>query len=175
MNRRHFLVGTIAVLAAPSVLLANDPCLNDLKRSTLTVGTNRDGHLFDLFNVTGWEMNLEEDDKVLFDFVITNNGPKKVRAVHCQPFALGNWQVFQRFPDVGNVSGQVFPQHFRANNDSNFFFIEINTSGNNFVPMAASNDGDSSAHTDQALTVAHMEWHHPQEVHFEVRAKDTRS
>jgi len=119
--------------------------------------------------VIGWECNLEEDDNVLFKFVITNHGPNKVRAVHCQPLCSGVWRVLQQFDEVAVVSGKVLKSNWRACNDSNFFFIEINSTGNEWVPMSADNDHLSEARTDTEDKTAHMEWHSPQEVHFEVQ------
>jgi hypothetical protein len=178
MKRREVILGTVALVVAPSILRANDPCLADLKRSKLTVGTDDNkGHLIaPIFEVTGWEMNFEEDDKVLFEFRISNQGPKKVRAVHCQPFTFGSWKILKRYPvggSVEQVSDKVIGGGFRANNDSNFFFIEINSTGNTWVPMSGI-AGDSTAGLSSSVRGT-MEWHKEQKVVFEIRAKDTRS
>ena len=177
MDRRIFLFGGAAGAAVLTRrAFAKDACLHDLKKSNLTVGTQGPGgHLNNRFQITSWEMNFEEDDKVLFDvFVSNNSGAKRVRAVHCQPFALGNWKVRTEFSavDPGKQNVQVMSK-WRADNDSNFFFIEIETTPGHFDVMDPG-AGSTNANMNPQLTICHMEWHGPQQVVVEVRATDTR-
>ena len=176
MNRRLLLVLVIALFSVPIVLLANDPCLNTLKHSDLDIGTNDNhGHLVNAFHTTGWEMNFEEDDEVHFSYVVTNPGPKQIRVIHCKPFTYGPWQIIENFPPVGVVSDHALnpPLGWRADNDSNYFVVEIETTPGNFTPLN-SNAPNSTGNLNPQQTVAHMEWSSPQHVVLEVRAKDTR-
>jgi hypothetical protein len=176
MNLQRIIVLTIAVFLPPMILLANDPCLNDLKHFALDIGTSDNhGHLVNAFHTTGWEMNFEEDDDVHFSYVVTNDGPKQVRVIHCKPFTYGPWQIIENFPAVGKISDHALnpAPGWRADNDSNYFVVEIETTPGTFVPMD-SNAPNSSATLNPQHTIAHMEWHNPQRVVLEVRAKDTR-
>src|SRR5712692_10094475 len=132
MNRRAFLIGATVGVGMASACRSfrksksDDPLVRDLKRSGLIIvpATALCLHLqSDERNITGWEFNLEEDDFALFEFKITNRGPKKVRAVHCQPRCSDpvrrteSWRVFQQFDPVDTISGQVLkPNNWRACN-----------------------------------------------------------
>lgn len=170
MKRREFilsLLGGMVAFALPA--RADDPFLKDLRKERLSVGHRiSGGGLQREFDVTGWELNIEEDDHTLFDFIVTNNGPKSVRLAHCQPFTFGPWEIIERFPSVGAVSGKEVKHSWRCCNDSNFFFIEINTSGNTWTPIDV---GNGSGIISSGNKVVHIEWHQPQEVHFEIRGR----
>lgn len=154
--------------------MKHDPCLHDLKPSQLRVGIDDGfGHLTNIFPTSGWEMNFEEDDHVLFSYFVTNSGPKPVRVAHCKPFTTGPWQIIDHFPPVANVANHLLRQDWRADNDSNYFFVEIETTGSIFSPMDG-NPPQSTAKLNGQKTVVQMEWHHPQHVTVEVRARDTR-
>jgi hypothetical protein len=78
MERRIFLFGGIAGLISTRSRLAVDaPFLKDLRKERRGVGhAIPGGKLQPEFDVTGWQLNIEEDDHTLFDFVIINYGPK---------------------------------------------------------------------------------------------------
>jgi hypothetical protein len=168
MKRRTFVLGGVAGLVSLPAW-ADDPFLKDLKRERKSVGHQiPGGGLSPDFDVTGWELNVEEDDHTLFDFIITNSGPKNVRLAHCQPFTFGPWEIIERLPAVGVVSGKEIKHSWRCCNDSNFFFIEINSTGTTWTPVDI---GNGSGVISSDNRVLHIEWHQPQEVHFEIRGR----
>ena len=161
--------------------LLNDPCMNNVRAETIAfigdagpggglTGVNR--------NVPVCEMNLEEDDEVLFHFVVTNTGSNPVVVFHCQPWAANSFvrrESFGPFATVNNFlffKGGTAPLGWRADNDSNAFYAVVNVGGA-WQRMA----GPNQVRLSGDAKVAHMEWQHPQGggvVRFEVRAVDTR-
>jgi hypothetical protein len=129
-------------------------------------------------NVDVGEMNLEEDDKVLFHFRITNTGDNRVRIAHCKPHAANSWERRdpQRLGPFAKVNAQDFYRPgtqagggWRADNDSNAFYAEVEINGawqqmRQLTQVRLSPDAK----------IAHMEWHQPHEVRFEVWAVDRR-
>jgi len=183
MNRRSFLAGAVAVgFATPRslhVFSVNDPCISNLRADNLpTVGDKNDGGNLDniITNVDVCEMNLEEDDKVLFHFRVTNTRNNQIQIFHCQPHSANSSKRVERFGPFGRVTRHDFFKAgtrdqggWRADNDSNAFYAEVKIGGN-WQRMGQLTQIRSS--TDDK--VAHMEWHQPHEVRFEVRAVDNR-
>jgi hypothetical protein len=170
MERRIFLFGGIAgLISMRSRLAVDDPFLKDLRKERRGVGHAIPGvKLQPEFDVTGWQLNIEEDDHTLFDFVITNYGPKDVRVAHCQPFTTGPWVILERLSVGGVVINKEIKHRWRCCNASNFFFIEINTSGSIWTPIGAEN---SKGALSDRKEVAHIAWFEPQEVRFEIRGR----
>jgi hypothetical protein len=181
MERRTFLVGTAAGLVAATRslrLAANDPCISKLRADNLPViGDPRPGGGLNnqTINVDVCEMNFEEDDKVLFHFRVTNTGTNNIRIFHCQPWAANSWARKETFGPFTAVSAHDFykagtqPRGWRADNDSNAFYAEVNVGGT-WKRMT----GLTQIRLSPDVRVAHMEWHQPHEVRFEVWAVDTR-
>jgi hypothetical protein len=121
------------------------------------------------------EMNLEEDDKVRFHFRVTNTQATNIRIFHCQPWAANSWVRREAFGPFGAVNAHDFfkagtqPGGWRADNDSNAFYAEANVNGV-WQPMGQLTE----IRTTPDGKRAHMEWHQPHEVRFEVWATDTR-
>ena len=176
MYRRTFLVATAAgALALTQRAFANDPCIPNFKRSKKDVGTAVGGHLSGVISdVDGWEYNFEEDNKVLFEFVVSNPGPKRVSLAWCQPFTTGPWQILGSYP-VDPGQNKTVVKGLRAENDSNFFFLEIASDGGGFVPVKGGTTFDCNANLNPQKTLSIMDWLKPQKVHVEIRARDTRS
>ena len=121
-------------------------------------------------------MNLEEDDKVRFHFRVTNIGGNKVRIFHCQPWAADSWVRKDLFGPFLSVNAHDFYKAgtqadggWRADNDSNAFYAEVNIGGN-WQRMR----GLTQIRASADAKVAHMEWRQPQELRFEVWAVDNR-
>ena len=182
MRRRSFLttLGAGAFAVSRSVrLLANDPCLSKLRGETIsTIGDPATGGGLSgqVHNVGVCEMNLEEDDKVRFHFRVTNTGDNQVRIFHCQPWAADSWarkEVFGPFPKVNArdfyKAGTQAAGGWRADNDSNAFYAEVNVGGT-WQRMG----GLTQVRPSADAKIGHMEWHQPHEVRFEVWALDTR-
>jgi hypothetical protein len=181
MNRRSFVIGAAAGVLAISKgvrLAAHDPCISALRADNIpTIGDpNGSGGLTNIMtNVGVCEMNLEQDDKVLFHFRVTNTRANNIRIVHCQPWAANSWVRKERLGPFGEVNAHDFfkagtqPGGWRANNDSNAFYAEVNING---VWQSMGQLREIRATGDARR--AHMEWHSPHEVRFEVWATDTR-
>jgi hypothetical protein len=169
-----------------SRLFANDPPLNDLKKSDLAIWSYDNGHTETNppLVVPAWEMNCEEDDKVLFYFRLSNHGAKRVRIVHIQPWVFdathmkATWKVVEYLQPIAPGQTQDFFKPntqaaggWRADNDSNAFLLQSDRGSERWdlVPPDNLHDG----WMDIQKTVAHMEWHNP-EIHFEVRSVDRR-
>jgi len=178
MERRRFLAGAIVgvfgVTPSARLLAANDPPVNDWKQSNLTVGDPAaGGGLSNIQRINVWEMNLEEDDDVRFYFRLTNNGPREVRLVHCQPWAADSWARKEVLGPFGTVNAHDFhksgwaPNGWRADNDSNAFYFLIKN-GDRWDVVQGRTKGWGDRNT------AHMEWYEPQEIRFEVRSIDKR-
>jgi hypothetical protein len=169
MDRREFvLAGALGLVSSRLALLADDSFVKDVKLQRKDVGHEVGNHLnVDLRNVYGWEMNVEEDDHTLFDFIITNKGPAEVRVVHCQPYTFGPWKILERLGPVGVGSGKEIKHSWRCCNDSNFFFIEINAGGN-WTPV---DSRGSVGRTQNGNKSAYMEWAQPQPVAIEIRGR----
>lgn len=181
MNRRSFLIRTAAgviVVSRPLRLAAADPCIKNLRADNIpTIGdAYGSGSLTNnITNVDVVEMDLEEDDKVLFHFRVTNTRASNIRIVHCQPHAANSWARRETFGPFAAVNGHDFykagtaPRGWRARNDSNAFYAEAHVNG---VWQRMSQIREVRTTPDARR--AHMEWHHPHEVRFEVWATDTR-
>jgi hypothetical protein len=159
--------------------MANDPCINSVRAETLSIiGDPADGGGLNnqVPNVVVCEMNFEEDDKVLFHFRVTNTGDNQIRIFHCQPWAGNSWarkETFGPFPKVNALDfykvGTQAHGGWRADNDSNAFYAEVNVGGN-WQRMGRL----TNLNLGGGAKVAHMEWHQPPEVRFEVWAVDNR-
>jgi hypothetical protein len=181
MNRRRFLSGAAAgvFVASRSLrIFANDPCITHLRPENLPViGDPRDGGGLNAQtpNVDVCQMDLEEDDDVLFHFRVTNTGSNQVRIFHCQPWAANSWARKETFGPFATVNAKDFfksgtqPRGWRADNDSNAFYAEANVGGT-WTRMS----GLTQVRLAPDAKIAHMEWHQPHEVRFEVWAVDTR-
>lgn len=188
MKRRNFLIGCLAglgTIARSTRVFANDPPLNDLKRSELLIGTtNGTVPIVPPIKVVTWEMNFEEDDKVLFFFRLSNAGSRNVRIIHIQPWMSDPqhfqalWKIVETLPSIGPGQTKDFYKAgtqaaggWRADNDSNGFLVQIEKGSGiwDTIPVESAQNG----WTDIKQTVAHMEWHNP-EIHFEVRSIDRR-
>jgi hypothetical protein len=178
VDRRQFLVASSAAAAISfaSRSFANDPCIPDFKRSKLDVGFQGAVGGFTTWkkDVDGWEFNFEEDDHVLFDIVISNTGPKTVQLAHCQPYTTGPWQVLHQYQVASGQKSLTVVRNWRVNNDSNFFFMEIEQPGGGFLPILGSSTGVSDASLNPAKTIGRMAWLVPQKVDIQIIAHDTR-
>jgi hypothetical protein len=154
-----------------------DPCIPDFKRSQLDVGISggNGGFTPTQQNIDGWEWDFEEDDHVLFDFVVSNAGPKAIRFAHCQPYTFGPWQVLNSYPVGPGLVNQVVVRSWRANNDSNFFFVSVEQPNGQFTPILGASTGISDASLNPAKTLGRMVWLVPQRVDVQIIAHDTRT
>lgn len=127
------------------------------------------GHLHVDFEVIGWELELEEDDDVIWRLIASNPGPGDVRVVYCKPFTFGPWEIIERFV-VPAGSSHLLVKQWRADNEDHFFFFEQKFSDADWR-LYNGEGGNTVGALNQDKTAAEMRWYSPQDVHLDVRLR----
>ncbi|MCI0391747.1 MAG: hypothetical protein MOB07_23635 [Acidobacteria bacterium] len=113
--------------------------------------------------ITGWELEL--DERISWDLVAWNPGPKMIRYSIAQQFST-NWKYIKDI-DVPAGTDKKVVYSWKPTNEDQFFVAHIlNPSG---WSQISGDRPNSNGGLHQGDTVCHMSWNTPQELHLQVQ------
>jgi hypothetical protein len=167
MNRRTFVQVSLAGALTAKLGISADGFITKMDRNARPFGTPAaGGALQDIFEATGWQLELNEHAK--WKLIVHNPGPQPIRVVYSKPFAAGpHWQIVKRFQvEKTGPNGQDL-WTWRPDNEDHHFFVE-QLSGGVWKPFDGSPANSNAGLTPDAKECG-MSWNSPQNIHLNVR------